>query len=150
VGPLTKKKMSTFWNDNRPLFFQVKLFRNLVTPGEIMEIGTVLDNKTNVSIDSIKVHLNLYNTTTTIALNGVKNTTTSLTKLHRIFFREESKFPMTTGKFKGRLQYLVCPDVDTTEADSSACFAREYELVVQCEIPYHQNVGLNFPIRIVK
>jgi len=141
--------MSSFWNDNRPLFFQVKLFRNLVTPGETMEIGIVLENKTSVSIDSIKVHLNLFNTNTTISLNGVKHTTTVLTKLHRIFFREESKFPMVTGKFKGKLRYLVCPDVDITEADSSACFAREYELVVQCEIPYHQNVTLNCGILCV-
>jgi len=142
--------MTSFWNDGRPFFFQVKIFRNIVSPEDTMDIGVLLDNKTSVTIDCIRVHINQYNTNTTIALNGTKNTTTSLTKLHRIFYKEDSKFPMTTGRFKGKLQYTISSDVDKTEADSSACFAREYELVVECEVPYHQNITLIFPIRVVK
>lgn len=150
VGTVEKKIMTNFWNDGRPFIFQVQIDKNVVDVGDTIEISILLDNKTSVEVDSIRVHLNEYITNTTILLNGRKQTNCIVNRIGRLHFKEDSKFPMSMSKFKGKLKYELATTLDGTEADTSACFAREHELSVQCIIPYHQNVVVNFPIRIHK
>eukprot|EP01124_Arcella_intermedia_P015877 TRINITY_DN22437_c0_g1_i1.p1 TRINITY_DN22437_c0_g1~~TRINITY_DN22437_c0_g1_i1.p1 ORF type:complete len:365 (-),score=106.24 TRINITY_DN22437_c0_g1_i1:10-1104(-) len=147
IGPVTKKLTTSFWNDGRPFFFQVQLKKNIFSPGDEVDIDVVIDNKTGVTIGALRVDVVQFNTTTTIALNGTKKTQTNITIISPQIFKKA--FPLSTGTFKGPIKKYTLPlEMDRTEADSSACFAREFELRVQCEIYYHQNVILPFHIRV--
>jgi len=149
IGPLAKKVISTFWNDSRPFEFSAQLNKNSVSPGENLEIIVRINNHTSIIVDSIRINIDQYNTSTTVSASGKKSTNTQIFKWGRLFYREGKTFPMGEGCFKGRLTYPITPETEVTESDVSACYAREYVLVVQCEIPKHQNVKIPFPIRVV-
>jgi len=150
IGSIERKIITNFWNDSRPFIFQVQINKNVLDIGDIIEISVLLENKTSIEIDSLRVQLNEFITNTTILVNGRKQTNCIVNRLGKLIYREDSKFPMSTGRFKGKLKYELASCLDPTEADSSACFAREYELSIQSVIPYHTDVALNIPIRIHK
>jgi len=70
IGNPEKKITTNFWNDGRPFIFQVQLNKNDLDIGDTIEINVLLENKTSIEVDSIRVHLNEFITTTTILVNA--------------------------------------------------------------------------------
>jgi len=78
-----------------------------------------------------------------------KVTKTKRTALNRIWYTQAGEFPKGTGVYEGRIVYQVYDDVNPSSVDYSTCFAREHLLVIQCEITFHKNIKLDFPISII-
>jgi hypothetical protein len=52
------------------------------------------------------------------------------------------------GTYQGIITVDLPATLALTEVDGSTCFAREYFVVVLCEIPYHKHLRLSLPIHI--
>lgn len=57
---------------------------------------------------------------------------------------------MAQNTYEGNLEFIVPAITMPTDADFSTSFSREHFLVVMCDIPRHNDLILEFPIRILK
>jgi len=107
----------------------------------------VIDNKGTIEVDFVNVFLEQYVTTTVVSV-GKRDVNTKIFPLNITKYREKYGFPRGTGYYKTHLTYFIKKEVQPTDCDNSACYAVEYKLAIELNVPYHQPVKLLFPIRL--
>eukprot|EP01130_Rhizamoeba_saxonica_P010352 TRINITY_DN4235_c0_g3_i1.p1 TRINITY_DN4235_c0_g3~~TRINITY_DN4235_c0_g3_i1.p1 ORF type:complete len:266 (+),score=47.58 TRINITY_DN4235_c0_g3_i1:669-1466(+) len=149
IGLLEKEKTSTFWGDNGFLTFYANIDRNIVQTGEDIIFFIRLDNKTDVKVEKIKVHLEQIDTSTSINMTSQRVSKSSVTPINPRRFKQNGAFPLGYSVYEGEIDYNIPLEAPPSSADNSTCFAREHQVVIQCELKFHNNVKLAFPIRVV-
>ena len=149
VGPLAKEKSTSFWNDSGKLYFRVDIGHNLVSPSKTLPISIHLDNRTSISVASIKIYLEEIDISTYPDKSGQMQSTVSTRQLNKCQYVKPGVFPLVNGTYDGSMKYEIPAFTRPTDADHSSSFAREHVLRLQCEIPRHKNLVLEFPIRVV-
>jgi hypothetical protein len=148
VGPLAKEKSTSFWNDSGKLHFRVDIGHNLITPSKTLPISVHIDNRTSVAVACIKVYLEEIDTSTYPDKHGTMQATTSTRQLNKCQYVKQGVFPLANGVFDGSFTFEIPAFTRPTDADHSSTFAREHILRLQCDIPRHKNLILEFPIRV--
>lgn len=149
VGPLTKEKTSTFWNDSGVLLFHVDIGHNLVSCGESLSISLHVSNRSSVAVASIKIYLEEIDISTHPNHQGLVESHMTTKQLNKCEYVKNGTFPLANGTYNGSVQYEIPSYAKLTDADHSSSFAREHLLRLQLHIPRHRNLVLEFPIRIV-
>jgi hypothetical protein len=150
VGPLAKEKSTSFWNDSEKLFFRVDIGHNLVHPSQKLPISLHVDNRTTVAVSSIKIYLEELEISTTPDKTGQIHSTITPIPINKCQYVKKGVFPLTQGTYDGSVQYEIPAYVRPTDADHSSSFAREHVLKLQCDIPRHKNLVLEFPLRVLR
>ena len=150
VGPLAKEKSTSFWNDNEKLFFRVDIGHNLVRPSQRLPISLHIDNHTSVAVASIKIYLEELDISTTPDKSGQIHSTITPTPINKCQYVKKGVFPLTQGTYDGSVQYEIPAYIRPTDTDHSSSFAREHILKLQCDIPRHKNLVLEFPLRVLR
>lgn len=149
VGPLAKEKSTSFWNDSGKLHFRVDIGHNLVSPSKKLPISIHIDNRTSVAVSCIKVYLEEIDTSTYPDKYGTMQSTVSTRQLNKCQYVKQGTFPLANGRYDGSVTYEIPAYTRPTDADHSSSFAREHVLRLQCDIPRHKNLFLEFPIRVI-
>lgn len=148
IGLLHKDTSTTFWNDRNSLFMSVNIDKNIIRINSALKINIKLTNLASVKVSNIGIYIKMIETITLPDEKGIMRTESKSTKLNRMTFKKNGVFPMSKGIYNGEIKYII-PDIPITEADFSTSYAREHFLIVQCRIPYHNDLPLEFPIRII-
>lgn len=149
VGPLAKERSTTFWNDSARLSFRVDIGHNLVTPSSKLPISLHVDNQTTVAVTSIRIYLDEHDISTVPDRTGHSESTITTRQLNKCEYVKQGTFPLTNGTYDGSVRYEIPAHTRPTDADHSSSFAREHVLKLQCDIPRHKNLVIEFPLRVV-
>jgi len=148
IGPLTKQNSTTFWNDSNPLLLAVTIDKNIIRPNEFVAIDIIVDNKSSIKVAKLLIYLQQTETVSNVDVQGRRSTKSTITNLNRVVWNGEGAFPLVKRVFQGRIVYSIPENIPLTDSDFSTCFAREYQLIVHCDIPKHNDLLVNFPIQI--
>lgn len=143
IGTIEKETSTSFWNDSNPLFFKVKLTQNIVQANSNMALEVCITNTSSVEVRCIQMYLKKLNIDVSSDKKGNVNIKTHQNKVNKIKIEKPKTFPLGKGFYEEVVDYSI------PEGEKSISNYSEYLLVIECDIPMHRNLSLEFPILII-
>jgi len=134
----------------RLLLKSADIRRNLVYPGESFWISVFIQNRSTVKVARLRAFVRQTELTTVMDVNAKKKVTKREERINLCDYVQNGVFPMASNTYEGDLEFIVPRTTHHTDADYSTSFAREHSLVLICDIPKHNDLVLEFPIRILR
>lgn len=112
-------------------------------------MNTLVQNRSAVKVSEIRVAIVQTEMITSVDIKAVRKVETKPRQYNMRQYRPDGAFPLKSGTWQGFIEYWVPGDILFTDADFSTSFSREHKLVIVCVIPRHNDLVLEFPIRVV-
>ena len=131
------------------LRISVTVKNNLVFPGDKLQIGVKVENRSTMIVQMLKVTLRRLEKAQKYDAKGRQVMGVDTLKVHRQEFYQGSIFPLAAeSNYSGELIYTIPHGLKPTNLAQVGLFEREYDMSVQCELSMRKNLSVRFPVVI--
>jgi hypothetical protein len=152
INLLILKEMIQIANETKSLLgrqklvLSVSLQSNLVYPKERIKLYVKVDNRSGMAVNLLRVILRRIERT----LAGENPTfVTNVGVVSSQDFTQGEVFPLPgESNYSGELLFVIPYGLRPTNLFQPGVLEREYDLTVECDLSYHKNLKVRFPITI--